>query len=97
VLLVKLSISTWNLWRTDERLKQEQERVEEVKKKNVELKIELAEVESEEFVEKIAREKLGMGREGEVVVILPEVDYKKIKRQKRKLANWEKWVRVLFY
>jgi len=97
ILLIKLIFSTWDLWRVDERLKKAEVRQEELKKENIKLKGKLGEVKTDEYVEKMAREKLGMGKEGEVVVIMPEVDYKKVKKETRKLANWEKWLKVLIY
>lgn len=97
ILLVKLLTATWNWRQVDVRLRQEEERISEVEEKNKQLKAKLEEVKSEEFMEKIAREKLGMGKEGEVIVIMPQIDYKKAKKEKQELENWEKWMRVLFY
>lgn len=61
--------------------------------RNEELKRRLAEVKSPEFVEREAREKLGYGKEGEVIVILPEQTKSESSFAKATAdkPNWQKW------
>jgi len=95
--VIKLSFSSLNLFRVDDRLKKERERLLVLKKENMELKKELEEVKTERYVEEVARDKLGMGRKGETIVVLPEIEYEEVERKRgRKLENWEKWYRVFF-
>ena len=53
-------------------------------------------VESDKFVEEQARNKLGMGRPGETVIILPESLQQSTGRAAvTEEANWKKWVALL--
>jgi len=71
------------------------------KSKGVE-KEQLEYVKSAEFLEKEAREKLGLAREGEVVVILPENVEELISANQPQISenqeepNWKKWLKLFF-
>ena len=67
------------------------------KKKNEELKKILKSVQSPEFIEKQAREKLNMGKRGEVVVVLPKTENQRPKIENEELPNWQKWYKLFFY
>jgi len=61
---------------------------------NARLKRKLAEVQTPDFIEREAREKLGMGREGERVVILPEKTKSEpsfAKATEGRQENWRLW------
>lgn len=67
------------------------------------LEKQLKEAESQEFVEKQLRDKLGMAKEGEVVIVLPEAESVRSLAPKRKFeeelpkeANWRKWKKLFF-
>lgn len=95
-----------NLFRVFEakkRIDKASEGVEKLKKENQEIQNRLSEVKSEVYIEKQLRDKLGLAKEGEVVVVLPEAE------TLRKLApvildeedtlpdpTWKKWLK-LFY
>jgi cell division protein FtsB len=69
--------------------------------KNKELKDKLSEVKSPEFVEKEARDKLGLAREGETVIIIPDDKLKQVlgstqKNVEAKLPNWLGWWQLFF-
>ena len=55
--------------------------------------------ESSEFVEREARDKLGMVREGEILVVLPQTE-ESSNPQATNLpddsTNWQKWMRLYF-
>ena len=74
-------------------------RIEELRAKNEDLKKRLEYIESDEFVEKEAREKLNMAKEEETVVILPEKleirDFESGSREEN-LPNWQQWLRLFF-
>lgn len=74
LLAIKLSLNIWRLWKTGDKVTQAQAQLEQVKREQEELRSKLAYAQSPEFVEREAREKLGYGREGEIIVILPELE-----------------------
>lgn len=74
---------------TKERLIAEGER-------NSKLKRELAKIESPAYIEKEAREKLNLGREGEYVVILPPITPTVNRESQKEITNLEAWVKVFW-
>lgn len=93
VLMVRLSGSVWRLWKAGERIEQAEQEVKNQEAENQNLKKRLAEVQSPEFIEKEAREKLGLGRPGEEIVVLPEVPVAP-SMPAVDGPNWRKWWRV---
>ena len=77
-------------------IKQAEEKLAESKKQNESLKKQLAQVESRGFIEKEARNKLNLGREGEIFVFLPSISpmLEPTPTIVENLQNWQKWVRV---
>lgn len=84
-------------------IKEREARVENLKKENEKLISTLNQTQSGEFVEKQIRDKLGLAKEGEIVLVLPD------SQTLEKLApdlpsdevllplkNWEKWYRLFF-
>ena len=77
------------------------QQLEAAKAENRRLQTKLEEVQTDEFVEKEAREKLGYGREGETVLILPKQDNAQgpvmpagrqvLSTQEPEIPNWRKW------
>ena len=72
--------------------------VQELAKDNEKLKRRIEEIESTEYIERQIRDNLGMVREGEVVIILPEDDVLRalapevfVEVEDAPQANWEKW------
>ena len=96
-LIVSLSKEIFDLVQKEKVIEQEQLKVEKLKVEAQVLREQLDYVQSEEFVEKEAREKLGLTKEGETIVILPE-DFEEIVELSRKgieteeLPNWRKWL-----
>lgn len=99
-LIVSLSRSIIDIWQKGGLLDKEEERLAKARLENEELAKELERLQSPEYIEKQAREKLGLGREGEVVVVLPpqvgspspEV---KIAPKQPEKAVWQQWVSFL--
>lgn len=84
-------------------LDESRERVGELKKEQEELLKTKEKVESDEFIEKEAREKLGLAKPGETVVVLPDEETLKRLAQKpqsdefpKELSIWRKWVEMFF-
>jgi cell division protein FtsB len=83
-----------------EKSKQE---VELLKKEKEELELKVAKTDDPHFADQLLRDKLGMAKEGEIVVVLPPADeLAKLapvygeKQEIVEIPNWEKWVRVFF-
>lgn len=103
VLIVAIGKNVWNLAGKPDALEEARQRLLQLEKEQAEL-LELKErVESEEFIEREAREKLGLAKEGEVVVVLPPEDVlrrlaPKIEEEEspEKLPIWKRWVRMFF-
>lgn len=84
-----------------ERLSQAAETLYELEIKNKELKKKLSDIQSPEFIEKEARNKLGLSKKGETVVVITEEKIKQIlgasgSAQEVRLPNWLGWFRVFF-
>lgn len=101
-LIVSFSRDLWHLWQKEGEIRKSQLKLEELRVKNEELKKQLEYVKSETFLEKEAREKLGLAKPGETVLILPEnleealgINPPSISENQR-LSNWERWWRLFF-
>lgn len=94
-LIVNLTRSILELVRAADKIKEAEKQVAQLQFKNDELKKRLAEVQSPKYLEKIAREKLGLAKKGEVVVILPPYQ-PSAQVQEENLPNWKKWLRLFF-
>ena len=101
-LVVALSRDLWQLLKKKDRIEKMIVKKEDLFTENQELKEKLNYVESEEFVEKEAREKLNMAKEGEVVVVLPDNEFSPptggqfSKNKEEDLANWQQWWHLFF-
>lgn len=71
-LIASFSHSLYELWNKQEAVTRQQQKVNQAQETNNKLKNELRYVQSDEFVEEQAREKLGMAKEGETVVIIQD-------------------------
>ena len=87
-------------YQTKKEISQNWEKIENLQKENQELTEKKEYFQSEEYVRRQAREKLGLTAENEKVVILPELpDLSILKRQNQNnpnLKNWEKWWQLFF-
>jgi cell division protein FtsB len=98
LLALRSGIAVFRLWKAGDRLEVAQTRLSEVEQENIKLKGELAYTKTDDFVEKEAREKLGYGNEGEVILILPEnsevgkMSSEELESQEnRNMPKWKKW------
>lgn len=76
-------------------------KVEEFKKEQEKLLEQISHIKSEEYIEGEARDKLGLAKEGEIVIILPDEEILKkfstrIETQENSLPdpNWQKWLKL---
>ena len=82
-------------------IEEAQEQVDKLKEENQRLEEKIKEVRNIEFVEKQLRDKLGLAKEGEIVIVLPEDDVlrklaPKIEEEEEVLPdpNWKKWMQL---
>jgi len=108
VLVFTILILSLSLTRNISRVKQisllvekEEGKVKALENEKEELEKRLQEVQSEEFIEKQLRDKLGLAREGEIIVVLPEDELvkkfaPKFEEEEENLPdpNWKKWLKL---
>ncbi len=98
-VVVSLSRSIWRLWRKQDVVYEREVVLEREKGVNIRLNKELDEAKTPEFVEREARDKLGMVKEGETIVIMPNIQYPisniQNNSQDEKMPNWKKWWRLV--
>ena len=87
--------------KSGERLNREAENVYKLEIRNKELKKKLAEVYSPIFIEEQARNKLGLGKKGETIIVIPEDKIRQVlgssqSTQEARLPNWLGWWKVFF-
>ncbi|OGD89481.1 hypothetical protein A3I53_03575 [Candidatus Curtissbacteria bacterium RIFCSPLOWO2_02_FULL_40_13b] len=82
---------------TAQQVKDAEKRLETLKKESESLKRELEYKKSQDFAESEIRNRLGLVKEGETVVILPK-DEKSNKNGENEVAipNWQKWWNLFF-
>jgi cell division protein FtsB len=105
MLLIALSLSLYrSISRTGTAnlgIEEAQNRVDKLREENKKLDEKLKEVRNIEFVEKQLRDKLGLAKEGEIVIILPEEEILRklapiIEEEEEVLPdpNWVKWAKL---
>ena len=96
VTAVRTGLNLVRLIQTGEQLKEAQLVLDKARVVNEELKIKLNVVQSQEYQEKEARERLGYGKPGEVVVVLPAqaLSSKSENLNSKQEPNWKKWWRL---
>jgi len=105
LLLIGLSLSLYrSITRTGTvnlGIEDAQKRVDKLRAENIKLEEKLKEVRNVEFVEKQLRDKLGLAKEGEIVIILPEDEVLRklaptIEEEEEVLPdpNWKKWTKL---
>lgn len=89
--------------RTKEAILKEKDKVEELKNENAKLEEDLVRVKSAEYIEKQLRDKLGLAKEGEIVLVLPDAETlkklaPKIEEEEEALPDppWRKWLELFF-
>ncbi len=98
-LLLSLFGNILSIRRAQNKITDAKERVQELQKEHEDLEKQLSLVESEEYVESQLRDKLGMAKEGEIILVLPSDDVlRKLvpieKEEPPQLPdpNWKKWM-----
>ena len=99
VLIISLIRNVLKLSAENEKIKREADVVESLKDKKEEIQKQLEYVQSQDFIEQEARNKLGLAKEGEIIIILPdEESLKKLsprREEEQELLpepNWKRWL-----
>ena len=86
--------------KSGDRLDSAVEIVYKLEAKNKELKKKLSGIQSPDFIEEQARNKLGLGKNGETLVIIPDEKIKLVLGASQstlvRLPNWLGWLKVFF-
>jgi len=103
LMLVSLTRNIIKVREAKERLKEREEHIEKIRKENEELSQRVETFKSDEFVEKQLRDKLGLAKEGETIIVLPDEEtIKKFAPNDEKEEeilpdpNWKKWFKLFF-
>ncbi len=99
-IIVNISRSIVSLWQKQHIISEQEQIHKQLEAENKELNQILSQVQSPEFVEKQAREKLNLKRLGEIVVILPEelkqTEIGQEPEEEVALPNWKRWWKLFF-
>ncbi len=81
------------------RLDQEMAKLANLQQQNQQLRSRLKEIQSPQFIEQQARDKLNLGRSGETMVIIPQDKIDQIlglskKVEEIKIPNWQGWLKL---
>jgi len=102
-LLLSLSRNIIKTLDAQKKIDAKQEEIAALQKKNEKLKSELSQVQSSEYTEEQLRNKLGLAKEGETVVVLPDketlknlVPAEETQQEALPDPNWKKWVKLFF-
>ena len=98
-IVISFSHSVWDLYSKQGEIKHTEDRVDSLARENNKLKSELNYVRTDAYVEKTAREKLNLVREGETIVVIPDSVLKAATASSQPTPippNWEQWMRLFF-
>ena len=96
LLIISLSRDVWQIRIGFGRIEEANRRLEAEKTKNEALKEKLGMVMTDDYKEKIIREKLNMQKEGEVLVVMPDKAFAQEEvRLVKFVPNWRKWWNLL--
>ncbi len=104
-LIILLTISTVkNINRVASirsQVEKERQKVERMKVENAKLEEQIAEAQGQEFIEKQIRNKLGLVKSGEAIVVLPDEEIirklapqKVVEEDTLPDPNWKKWLKL---
>ena len=101
IIAVSLAKNILGINQGDQRINEVEERAVELKKEKEVLEKKLVEMESDDYIEKQLRDKLGMAKEGEIVIVLPDPQIvrkfaPKVEQEEEILPDpiWKKWAKL---
>lgn len=101
VIAYNLIVQIVSAIKSGERLTEAADAVYRLEIKNNQLKQKLVQTQSSDFIEEQARNKLGLGKKGEIVVIIPDDKLRLVlgasqSAQEVRFPNWLGWLKVFF-
>jgi cell division protein FtsB len=97
LLVVSLTRSVVSLLAKKDIVRTQKEELARLEEENKKLEDALSQAQTPEFVERTAREKLGLVKDGEVVVMLPQgAAGEDTQAQTESLPNWKQWWGLFF-
>jgi cell division protein FtsB len=103
LLVISLARNILKITSADKKIEESESELEELKIESQELKVEVKALQSEEHIEEQLRDKLGLAKEGEIVLVLPDEEIlKKLAprqvNEEEALPNplWKKWLDLFF-
>lgn len=101
VVSLGLSISAGRtileLWQRRDIVLVRERELSKIQQDNMQLEKKILDMKSESYVERIARDQLGMIKEGETIVMLPEnVSFSGVQHTQKFVSNWRQWWGLFF-
>jgi cell division protein FtsB len=96
LIINNLARSIYDIWQKKDFISQAQRELDWQKQENQRLKSALSYSKTQEFIEKEARDKLFMTKEGEQKVLLPEESENTQKTLGKNDPNWKQWWNLFF-
>lgn len=96
VIVNGLTHSIYDIWQKKDFVTQAQKELDFQKQENQRLKSALSYSQTPEFIEKEARDKLFMVKQGEQKVLIPQESENLQKKQEDNDPNWKKWWNLFF-
>ncbi len=103
LLVISLTRNILKIRGADKKIEDAERELEDSRVENQELKVEIEALQSDEYIEKQFRDKLGLARESEIILVLPEKEIlKKLAPRKENEEEtlpdplWKQWLN-LFY
>jgi len=98
LIINSLIHSIYDLWHKQDLLTSAQKELESERFKNQKLKAELSYVQTPNFIDEQARNKLFLVKPGEQQVLISKdlISKSKAQKQEENLPNWQKWLNLFF-
>ena len=99
VIAIHISRDIYGLWRRKDIVGGRQSTLSRLEEENQKLSQKLKDAQSPSYVERIAREKLGLIKEGEAIVLVPKTQSPAGEGDQpttEELPNWKKWWKLFF-
>lgn len=101
IIAYNLVVQIFSTLKSGDRLTEASDKLHQLEVKNQELRKKLEEVNSSDFIEQEARNKLGLGKDGETLIIIPDEKIDLILEASKeakiiKLPNYLGWWKVFF-
>jgi len=96
LIINDLAHSIYDIWQKKDFVSDAQKDLNFQKQENQRLKSALSYSQTQEFIEKAARDNLFMVKKGEQKVLLPKETEEALKEKKESLPNWKQWWELFF-